>query len=233
MRVTNPNEWDRGSNQALLEWGFAMRALAGADESGDQCLVKSFADGVLVAVVDGLGHGPKAAAVAEMTIAVLREHAHESPAMLLQRCHTKLRGTRGVVMSLASFNAQDDTMVWLSVGNVNGQLLRAAGVPSAKGTAAGMSSRRGEIGLPRERLLLRGGIVGYRLPPLRPNAIPVKRGDTLIFVTDGIRRGFAETIILSDDSPQQIADQIFAQYRRGTDDALVLVARYVGRKTIN
>jgi hypothetical protein len=31
------------------------------------------------------------------------------------------------------------------------------------------------------------------------------------------------------DSPQQIADHIFAQHGRGTDDALVLVAHYVGQ----
>ena len=50
-------------------------------------------------------------------------------------------------------------------------------------------------------------------------------GDTLIFVTDGIRGSFEEGI-KSGDKPQRIADSIMGQFNRGTDDALVLVVRY-------
>lgn len=53
-----------------------------------------------------------------------------------------------------------------------------------------------------------------------------ERGDTLIFATDGIRSTFTEEMIAG-GSPQRTADLIFAHYRKGTDDALVLVARYV------
>jgi hypothetical protein len=53
------------------------------------------------------------------------------------------------------------------------------------------------------------------------------RGDTLIFATDGIREGFTEGLALS-DPPQQLADRILARYTKGTDDALVLVARHAG-----
>ena len=41
-----------------IEWGVATRALPGQAESGDRHLVQRFPDGVLAAVVDGLGHGP-------------------------------------------------------------------------------------------------------------------------------------------------------------------------------
>jgi serine phosphatase RsbU (regulator of sigma subunit) len=119
--------------------------------------------------------------------------------------------TRGVVMSLAFFNAQDSTLTWVGVGNVEGMLVRA----DAKAHPA------------RESVLLRGGVLGYELPPLRASVIPVFRGDTLILSTDGIRHGFAEELTLR-DSPQQIADRILAHSGKGTDDALVLVARYLG-----
>lgn len=211
----------------LIEWGVAAQALAGQAESGDQCLVKPLPNGVLVAVVDGLGHGNKAAAVAKTAIATLERHAHESVISLLKCCHKELLGTRGVVMSLASLNALKGTMTWLGVGNVKGLLLRAdAGASPAHGS-----------------LLLHGGVVGYRLPSLRAAVVPVTRGDTLLFATDGIRSGFTEGLIRSDsplrpldtlgtiqaqDGAQQIADRIFAQHSRGTDDALVLVVRYVG-----
>lgn len=197
----------------LIEWGVAMRTLAGNRESGDLYLVEPFPEGTVVAVVDGLGHGSSAAAAAKAAISALKGHAYEQVDALIGRCHEALAGTRGVVMSLASFNARDETMTWVGVGNVAGWLLRAnAGTERA-----------------RESLFLRGGVVGYRLPTLHPVVMPVEHGDTLIFATDGVRSGFADRLVL-DDTPQRIAERILADYARDNDDALVLVARYIGRE---
>ena len=78
-----------------------------------------------------------------------------------------------------------------------------------------------------ETLLLRSGVVGSHLPPLSASAYAVKPGDTLILATDGIRRGFAAELVRA-VPPQPAADRILARYARGTDDALVMVARYLG-----
>jgi hypothetical protein len=51
----------------------------------------------------------------------------------------------------------------------------------------------------------------------------------LIFATDGIRRDASWPVILT-DSAQKIADRILAKYGTQTDDALVLVSRYLGRE---
>jgi hypothetical protein len=122
-------------------------------------------------------------------------------------------------MSLASFSAQLQAMTWIGVGNVEGLLLRA--------DAHARPSR--------ESLPLRSGVVGYRLPPLRATALSVTRGDMLILASDGIRSSFLQEMPLGEapgqltqDRPQDIADRILAQYGQDTDDALVLVARYLG-----
>ena len=52
------------------------------------------------------------------------------------------------------------------------------------------------------------------------------RGDTLVFVTDGIRSGFADKLSAL-EPPQKSADRILAEYCRGSDDALVVVTRYL------
>jgi serine phosphatase RsbU (regulator of sigma subunit) len=195
----------------LIECGVALRQFSGQDESGDGYLVESHPDGVLIAVVDGLGHGPKAAEVANVAIAVLEGNADKPVDFLFERCHRELAGTRGVVMSLASFSSRDGRMTWAGVGNVTGLLLRA----DSQAERA------------RETLLPRGGVVGYRLPSLHSVVISVAPGDVLIFATDGLRSGFTEDVPLNDAS-QQIAEHILENYSRGTDDALVLVARYVG-----
>src|SRR5437870_3753009 len=48
----------------VIDWGVATLAHAGEKESGDLHLVKQVGRGVLVAAVDGLGHGAEAAAAA-------------------------------------------------------------------------------------------------------------------------------------------------------------------------
>jgi len=79
---------------------------------------------------------------------------------------------------------------------------------------------------PPERVMLRGGLVGYQLPELRASTAAIGPGDLLIFATDGIGAGFTQGVV-SRDSPQQIADRILKRHFKGTDDALVLVVRYV------
>jgi serine phosphatase RsbU (regulator of sigma subunit) len=194
---------------SLLDWGFACRAAPGEAVSGDLHLVQPFVGGALVAAVDGLGHGVAAADAARAAVVTLQAHSHEPVLALLKHCHEALRGTRGVVLTLASFHARDGTMTWAGVGGVEGVLLRA-----------GASSRRAD-------LLLAGGVVGLHLPPLRELVLPVAVGDTLILATDGVRSGFADGLSL-ESGPQQLADRILARDAKGTDDALVLVARYAG-----
>ncbi len=195
----------------LIEWGVAARPLPGEAESGDLHLVKPVPDGVLVAAVDGLGHGPQAAVAARIAVAALEAHSGESVISLVRRCHERLRGSRGVVMTLATLNGRESTMTWLSVGNVEGVLLRAD--PRASPA--------------REYVVQRGGVVGENLPLLLASVVPVDPGDTLILATDGISHGFAEGLAMM-DPPQAIARRIMAAYGKTTDDALVLVARCVG-----
>jgi negative regulator of sigma-B (phosphoserine phosphatase) len=196
--------------RALLDSAWAGTALEG-DESGDLHVVAEFTRGALVGVIDGLGHGTEAACAARAAARVLEAFAGEPLAALLERCHEALHGTRGAVMSLASFDAAGSRMTWAGVGNVEGILLRASA----------------QAGRRHEALTLRGGIVGYRLPRPHECTIPVFHGDTLILATDGIHAGFGE-IASATDTPRETAESILARYSRGSDDALVLVARYLG-----
>lgn len=198
-----------GAGGRLLDWGWAGAALEG-DASGDVHVVAEFAGGVLVAVIDGLGHGIEAAAAAQQAARVLESYAGEPLAALVERCHVALRGTRGAVMTLASLDGEG-SMTWAGVGNVEAFLLRA-----------GAGAER-----PRESIGLRGGIVGYQLPTVRASTLSVSPGDVLLMATDGVRGGFAEAAP-PHASPQELADTILERYGRGSDDALVLAARYLG-----
>lgn len=200
--------------QPVVEWGVVSRAHKSQTESADRYLIKIEPGYVLVAAVDGLGHGEEAASAAITAIQTLEQVTDRSVIRLLSQCHERLLLSRGVVMSVALFNTADDTMTWVGVGNVEGFLSRA----------------RADSNPRYESLLLRNGVVGHRMPFIQAAIVQVMQGDTLIFSTDGIRNDFKK-VVHAAQHPQQVADRIMTQSHKGTDDALVLVVRYCGGAT--
>ena len=194
-----------------LEFGIAGSIAPGQRGSGDLEVMRYYdgGGGVLIAAIDGIGHGEEAAASARLAADTLLGHPEEKPASLLLRCHAALRGTRGVVLSIASIDLRQSAMSWLGIGNVSGIVLRGgAQEPS-----------------PREELLVRPGVLGYGdLGVLQASAIPLRPRDVLIFATDGINRHFSEGLAFG-ASAQPLADHIIAHHSQRNDDALVVVAR--------
>jgi phosphoserine phosphatase RsbX len=197
--------------EPMVEYGVAKFVLPGQEESGDHHLVCCNRNGILVAAIDGIGHGEEAANASKTAAALLRSSADEPIIFLVEQCHEKLRATRGVVLSLASIDPEHGMMTWLGVGNVQGVLMRA-------------DPKKHNV---RESLLLRAGVVGSQLPALQATVLPIVRGDTLFFATDGVRSDFSVTLSAR-ENPQRAADRILEQFRSGNDDALVLVSRLTG-----
>ena len=202
-----------GLRENVLDCGVAARPLRGERASGDKHLIRSFREGILIAVVDGLGHGLEAAEAAKTVVTILKNHAGDSVLSLVNHCQAKLAGTRGVAVSIASFNITDSTMTWLGIGNVEGVLVRS----------------QNETAPAKEFLLLARGFIGGHISDLRAFVVPVEVGDTLAFATDGVARDFHEEVNIV-QSPQKIADRVLSEYGKDSDDALVVVARFVGSR---
>jgi len=191
-----------------VEWAVADAPIPGQITSGDGYLVVPQPLRTLIAVMDGLGHGPEAHEATSAAIAAIAETPDAPLRSLFERCHMALRRTRGVVMSIAVI-ASDGQTEWLGVGNVSGHVVRSAPPHRHEGTLA------------------RGGVVGWRMPSLDTRSARLDAGDLLIMATDGIQDGFVSSVepILS---PRIVAARILEENGRGYDDALVLVARYDG-----
>lgn len=195
----------------LLEYGVSSLTAEGQDESGDLFLVKSIPGGVLLAAVDGAGHGHDAATAAHLAIETLEGNSSDGVISLVRRCHDRLKGTRGAVLSLAVVDSVQSTLTWLGIGNIEGILLRCDSKLKPSG----------------EAMLLRGGIVGEHLPHLQATVTSIAPGDLIILATDGIRADFASQFA-SDFHPRKIAELISSGFRKGLDDGLVLAVRYLG-----
>lgn len=178
--------------------------------SGDSHVVRQLPDGVLAAVIDGVGHGNEAADAARIAGRTLTSSPIEDAVSLVWRCHDALKETRGVVMTLLCLSP-NGAMTWVGVGNIEGVIFRCDATGHTRA----------------HHVVLRGGVIGHRLPPLRAECRTLLPHDTVVLATDGIRPEFSDELVRGDE-PQAIADQILARYRKGTDDALVLVLRCLG-----
>jgi negative regulator of sigma-B (phosphoserine phosphatase) len=194
-----------------VEWGVATRCRPGEGTSGDLAVVQLLPEGALVAAIDGLGHGREAARAARAAGQVVRERPSRDLVLLVERCHSALRDTRGAAISLAFVSPTENTMTWLGVGNVEGRVV--SGDRSA--------------GWPKGSLALRSGIPGHELPSMRASTIDVRPGDVLVLATDGIEAAFADPLDTSGPT-QAITDRILAAHWRPTDDGLVVAVRYLG-----
>ena len=194
-----------------IEWGVATRSRRGEAVNGDLGVVAVLPEGLLVAAIDGLGHGGEAARAAREAGEVVRERAGEELVAIIECCHDALRNTRGAVIGLAFMSHRRRTMTWLGVGNIEGLVLSAD--PSAL--------------QPKGYLALGSGVLGHELPSVRIATLDVRPGDVLILATDGVETAFADSVDIS-GSAQDISERILAAHWKPIDDALVLAVRYVG-----
>ena len=216
-----------------LEVGLAMAPMAGQVSMADRHVVLTRPEGMLVAVIDGVGHGKLAEFAAIEATRTISDEPLGSLETIVARCHDRLRATRGAVMSLANLDADRGMLTWLGVGNVAGVLFRHRNGTSHHHVAvAGHESHTGagqetQAHAHDEYLFLRGGVVGDRLPTLHSEQLYLRHGDTLVFATDGVACEFDQEHD-SHEPPQELAERILKRYSKGNDDALVLVIRYRG-----
>jgi negative regulator of sigma-B (phosphoserine phosphatase) len=199
-----------------IEWATVGRPLPGEPVSGDQPIALDIGnDAALFGVMDGLGHGREAAAAALRAIDALQRARTQRVEVLVQLCHRVLGGTRGVAMTLARVDFAAGTLTWTGVGNVGANLV----AKNVTGTHIRSTAR------------LTAGIVGYRIPEIRPaQVVPIRAGDLIVIASDGISEDHLEHIDFA-GSATVIAEHIVSKHAKETDDAMVLAARHRGAST--
>ena len=184
----------------------ASRPYPGETANGDAWTVQRHGGACRIAVIDGLGHGPAAAAAAQGALDVLAAHPALPPSEAVQACHHALRGTRGAVISIAAIDLDAGQLTYAGVGNVEAQLRQGGRT---------------------ERLIAYRGIVGVTLPTVRSFVAALEREWLLLLHTDGVSARFAVESLpeFANPEPGRLAEAVLAGWGRATDDATVIVAR--------
>src|SRR5260370_12559762 len=84
--------------EPMVEYGVAKLALPGYEQSGDHHVVRCNRNGVLLAAIDGIGHGEEAAEAAKVAASILNASVDEPIISLVEECREQSRPTRGSAM---------------------------------------------------------------------------------------------------------------------------------------
>lgn len=167
--------------------------------SGDAVYVRSCEDGALFAVIDGLGHGERAAAAAGIALEALAEAPDSDDVRaLVDRVHARLRGTRGAAGMICRF--RDGRLQGCGVGNI--ELV-------SQGT--------------RIQWLQSPGILGASLGKVRIFNALLALGDRLVVFSDGISPRF-DLSLFRGMKAAEACRALMSRNRRSYDDSTVLIA---------
>jgi negative regulator of sigma-B (phosphoserine phosphatase) len=173
---------------------------SGEHTNGDAVIVRrSESNLLLLAVFDGLGHGPHAAKPSQLAVKWLQTAALEQPlSVLMQAIHAELRDTRGAAGTLCLLRG--DVLQGCAVGNVQFSCINGS-VP----------------------MVLSSGVLGQRMPKLRVCEAVLRPGIRIALFSDGISSKFR-----LDESrqlrPQQACEFAMERHRKKEDDATILIA---------
>lgn len=191
--------------------GVICLPLRGETECGDTWRVVETGAQISVLLVDGLGHGPEAAAVATTAAAAFNPADGEGPDTTLATLDQAMRGGRGAAVSVAMIDLAHRVTHFGGVGNVDGRIV------SKDAT---------------QHLVPQNGIVGHTMPVLRPTLTGWPVGARLVLHSDGISARWRLDAYtgLANAHPALLAGVIFRDFARERDDATVLVLMDTPRK---
>jgi len=169
---------------------------------GDVSLVHQGAT-TLIALGDGLGHGPLAAEAAQAFCDYLGQHADDPMERLLRGASAAVSGTRGLAGAVLRIDERAHQVEFAGVGNIELNAVSQSPI----------------------RPVCTPGIIGRPIRVIKPYQFDLAPGDLLVMHSDGISSRMDlrphRTLV-----PSVIAEALLQQYGKRHDDASCVVVRY-------
>jgi phosphoserine phosphatase RsbX len=190
-----------------VEVGSYVRPCSGELQSGDAVATYSEGNITFFAIIDALGHGARANAVAVRAIGFLERHWSSNIVASMSGLHRELTGTDGAAVGLCVLDLPSGQLRYGGIGNT---VCFIAGKQTCK-------------------LRSQDGIVGVHVPTLRESSCTIESGDTGLLLTDGISDDFykGDRPSLFVSSPRIVSRNVIKLFGRKMDDAACLAFRYV------
>jgi anti-sigma regulatory factor (Ser/Thr protein kinase) len=177
--------------------------------SGDAWMIQSSGDCCRVLVADGLGHGPEAAKASQAAMRAAEANSSASLLDFISIAHSRLRPTRGAALAIAEIRLREGRVAFSGAGNISGVIISDSQI-------------RGMVSM--------NGTVGQEIRSPQEFFYPWTADSLLILHSDGIKSHWSLDRYpgLFNRHPTIIASVLFRDFRRGRDDATVVVVREYG-----
>ncbi|KUI96660.1 SpoIIE family protein phosphatase [Vibrio sp. MEBiC08052] len=193
-----------------FEWYSRCIPCLGESESGDGLLVRENDAGLMVAIIDVLGHGPEAARLAREMEGYLdgcfNTQLSDQLPQLLEQMHDYFRGSLGAAVTLVSFDIQTRCFQGVGVGNT---LMRKCGDDWISYFA-------------------QPGVVGEMIPTLNVFQGLFGNNERFLLTTDGIKENLdlRQCHFVQYRPLPQFASFLVEHFGKPHDDITVMVLEY-------
>jgi anti-sigma regulatory factor (Ser/Thr protein kinase) len=191
-----------------LPTGVITQEMSGEPICGDGWTVVQGRGRVVVFVVDGLGHGPEAAAAARAGIQAVEKNAQREAPEIMDAVHNALRSTRGAAGAVALLQPESELCVFCGIGNIASSI-------RSPGSTRSMVSHNGTL--------------GHQVRKIQEFQYPFPKGSLLVMHSDGINThwdlGAYPGIEMR--HPAFVSAALYRDHSRGRDDLTVLTLRNV------
>lgn len=184
-----------------VQLAFSQRPARGQKICGDTYRVVCGRE-TIVALADGLGHGPAAAEASVAFCDYVARKANQSAEQILRGATSAISKTRGAAAALVRIDEQAGRLVFAGVGNI--ELQAVSRVPM--------------------RPVCTPGIIGRPLRKVVAYTYELSPGDLLVLYSDGISSR-VDLMEFRQLEPQQVADTILERHGKRHDDATVVVIK--------
>lgn len=198
-----------GAFSRPLAFGVATRARGNDPQNGDAFVVRTWMDGGLAGVIDGLGHGELAERAAHVARTYVEDHFDQPVRRLFEGVALACRRTRGAVMALARFDLKARKVDIGSIGNVEVRL----------------------FGGERANVIVRRGILGVNAPNPVVTSHAWTDDSILVLHSDGLHSHWSldDLARITWAAPAEAAHALLQQEGKDDDDATVVVVRSTAR----
>ncbi len=199
-------ETKRELNIADIEIASFARPYLGQRVSGDTVVIEHRDDILFLAIVDPLGHGPQANAVANKAEQFLCNNWSSDVLDTMQRLHSELKQTIGAGAGLCVVDRITRKARYTGVGNT---VLRTFGSQAT-------------------RLISSDGIIGSRFRTPAVQAVSLNESGIILMYTDGVSDRFdvEQYPQIHYHSASAIARKIVDSFGKPYDDATCMAIRY-------
>jgi anti-sigma regulatory factor (Ser/Thr protein kinase) len=191
---------------AALAVGAVCLPVRGEQACGDAWAMKVGAGDTALMLADGLGHGPEAAAAANLAVEVFENNVGRDPQELVHLIHGALHGTRGAAVAVAELALAAGVVRFAGVGNLSALIVSNAAT---------------------QNMVSHHGTAGADVRKIQEFSYPWPRDGVLVLHSDGLAPHWAlgDYPGLARKHPALIAGVLYRDQQRPRDDRTVVVAR--------